>query len=318
MVGNGLPACTSPRLQRAGAVPDQLLPGQPVRGRQRRPAADRRGLVQVRLAAAAVPAALHAGRQPDRQLHLRQGPHRSLSSSAPTACRTTSRCATRGSNWGPTVYDLRHMFQTYWTYELPFGKDRHCRHRQRAARPGRSAAGRCPASCACRPAGPFLLTSGRQTFNQQDAGVVLNGITVKELQNMVNVRPGPNGNVYFRPNRSIGADGRANPEFIAPPTTPGELGRVHLSLWSGTLERGPRTGEEVPARRPARASTSRRCSSTRSTIATRSSGATGGATLSIDSTTFGQSTTSRSAPGRYSSGWGFTSRLWAQTEERGF
>ena len=27
-------------------------------------------------------------------------------------------------NWGPTAYDLRHIFQSYGTYELPFGRDR--------------------------------------------------------------------------------------------------------------------------------------------------------------------------------------------------
>ena len=40
---------------------------------------------------------------------------------------------------------------------------------------------------------PFLLQSGRQTLNQNDAGVILNGITVDELQDMVKVRPGPSG-----------------------------------------------------------------------------------------------------------------------------
>ena len=28
-------------------------------------------------------------------------------------------------NETPQIFDLRHAFQTYWTYELPFGRDRH-------------------------------------------------------------------------------------------------------------------------------------------------------------------------------------------------
>jgi hypothetical protein len=27
-------------------------------------------------------------------------------------------------NWGPTAFDLRHVFQTYGTYELPIGRNR--------------------------------------------------------------------------------------------------------------------------------------------------------------------------------------------------
>ena len=83
---------------------------------------------------------------------------------------------------------------------------------------------------------PFLLTSGRLTVNQRDAGVILNGITVEQLQDMVEVRPGPNGNVYVFPQQLIGSDGRANPLLLAPPTTPGEFGEfVYLyapGLWN--------------------------------------------------------------------------------------
>jgi hypothetical protein len=71
----------------------------------------------------------------------------------------------------------------------------------------------------------FRLTSGRQTYNNRDAGVVLNGISVSDLQKMVNVRGGPNGSIYFFDERLIGADGRANPDLVASPTTPGEMGQ---------------------------------------------------------------------------------------------
>src|SRR5262249_30100806 len=136
---------------------------------------------------------------------------------------------------------------------------------------------------------PFLLTSGRQTFNQQDGGVVLNGITVNDLQKMVNVRPGANGNVFFFDAALIGADGRANPQLLAPPTTPAEHGQyVYLygpGLWTADLgiaksfRTGGGTGLNVEA-------LFINAFNHRNTTV----GGTGGAALSIDSTTFGQST----------------------------
>ncbi len=72
---------------------------------------------------------------------------------------------------------------------------------------------------------PFYLTSGRLTFNQYDSGVVLNGISVADLQQMIKVGPGPNGTELFVDTKLIGADGRANPQYLLPPTTPGEHGQ---------------------------------------------------------------------------------------------
>ena len=167
-------------------------------------------------------------------------------------------------NWGPTAYDLRHIFQAYRTYDLPFGKDRQfaidngCSTRF-------SAAGRHRPSSGSRPGRPFLLTSGRQTLNQQDAGVVLNGITVEELQKMVNVRPGPNGNVFYVDESLIGADGRANPAFLAVSDESRRAGTVRLPLRSRALDGRPRPGQDFQLRATSRGSTSKRCSSTPST-----------------------------------------------------
>ncbi|MGH9162778.1 MAG: carboxypeptidase regulatory-like domain-containing protein, partial [Vicinamibacteraceae bacterium] len=129
---------------------------------------------------------------------------------------------------GPTVFDLRHAFQTYWTYELPFGRDRQFGIDNPLLN---QVIGGWNMSGVLRiqSGRPFYLTSGRQTFNNRDAGVVLNGITEKELQNLITVRPGSDGNVFFVDERLVGPDGRANPELISSPSTPGELGeRVFL------------------------------------------------------------------------------------------
>ena len=71
---------------------------------------------------------------------------------------------------------------------------------------------------------PFKLSSGRQTANQSDAGVVLNGVTASDLQKMVGVFRGSGPDVFFLDPKLVGSDGRANSAFLSPPTTPGQFG----------------------------------------------------------------------------------------------
>jgi hypothetical protein len=91
---------------------------------------------------------------------------------------------------------------------------------------------------------PFRLSSSaipsastRSTVNGGDSGVVLmNGLTVKDLQKMIKVSPGPGFARYWIDPKLIGPDGRANPQYLAPPTTPGEFGQfVYLrgpNIWN--------------------------------------------------------------------------------------
>jgi carboxypeptidase family protein len=126
----------------------------------------------------------------------------------------------------PSAFDLRHAFQAYWGYELPFGKGR-------AFASGNSVVdniiGGWTFSGIVRwqSGRIFRLTSGRQTFNgTADSGVILNGITREELQKMVKVSSGGRlGNVLFLDPKLIGPDGRANPQFLSYPTSPGEFGQ---------------------------------------------------------------------------------------------
>jgi len=197
-------------------------------------------------------------------------------------------------NWGPDVYDLRHTFQSYWTYELPFGRNRLVGIENSVL--NQVAGGWALNGILRMQTGrPFLLTSGRLTVNQRDAGVVLNGINEKDLQKMVTVRPGPNGNVYVFPESLIGSDGRANPDLLAPPTTPGEFGDfIYLygpGLW--TVDLGLAKQFDL-------ASTKHlnfevlfiNAFNHRNTVV----GNTGGATLNITSNTFGQTTTTALNP----------------------
>jgi hypothetical protein len=197
-------------------------------------------------------------------------------------------------NWGPDVYDVRSVLSGYATYELPFGRDRHFAIKNRALEQVfggwvisgifRAQTGR-----------PFLLTSGRQTVNQQDSGVVLNGITVDELQKLVKVSPGPNGNVFYLDPKLIGPDGRANPQYISFPTTPGERGQYVYLYGPGlfdldfSLNKQFRLSQTVNANFQALLLTALNHPS-------YLVGGTGGATASIDSTTFGQTATMGAGP----------------------
>jgi hypothetical protein len=287
MVGNALPACNSLGYDASGAYPTNFFQANPFAAGE-----------EVRLLTDEASSRYHA-----LQLQFRQ---RYSSGLSLTANYTYGRARTdrytvgasnvqdyrtlrdKSLDWGPTAYALRHTFQSYWTYELPVGRDRRFGIDSPVLNQilgGWSTSG----ILRIQSGRPFLLTSGRQTFNQEDAGVVLNGITVEELQKMVNVRPGPNGNVFFIDERLIGPDGRANPDLIAPPTTPGELGQfVYLygpALWTVDLGLSKSFSTGGASRFNFEALFINAFNHRNTTV-----GGTGGATHSIDSTTFGQST----------------------------
>ncbi len=191
-------------------------------------------------------------------------------------------------DWGPTAYDLRHVFQTYGTYELPFGRDRRFGINNPVLNQilgGWSTS----AIVKIQTGRPFLLTSGRNTLNQQDAGVILNGITVEELQDMITYSPGTNGFVYYFDRSLIGPDGRANPDFIRYPTEPGQQGQyVYLygpGMWTADigLSKAFRVGGD---RTFSFEALFINAFNHRNTVV----GGTNGATLSIDSQEFGQTT----------------------------
>ena len=206
-------------------------------------------------------------------------------------------------NWGPTAYDLRHIFQTYGTYELPIGRNR--RFPIDNAVLDQIFGGWSTSSIIRIQTGrPFLLESGRQTLNQEDAGVILNGITVDELQKMVGVSPSTNGFVYYLDQRLIGPDGRANPAFIGSPTEPGQQGQ-YVYLY------GPKmVTVDIGLNKTFRLGGDRTFNfealfinafNHRNTVV----GAVNGATININPTdgTFGQTTGTSTARVRFSSGW---------------
>jgi hypothetical protein len=73
--------------------------------------------------------------------------------------------------------------------------------------------------------------------NGEDSGVILkNGLTVDDLQKMIQISPAPGFNRYWIDPKLIGPDGRANPQYLDVPTTPGEFGQfVYLygkNVWN--------------------------------------------------------------------------------------
>lgn len=140
---------------------------------------------------------------------------------------TTLRNA--GMNKGPSPWDLRHVFRTYWIYELPFGPGRRWSSGNRIvnkALEGWEFLG----VVAIQSGRVFRLTSGRLTVNGADSAVNVKGLTRTQLQKMHRIIKPPGsptsgtGFVFFADPGLIGADGRSNRSFLDVPTTPGAFG----------------------------------------------------------------------------------------------
>ncbi|MCS6805006.1 MAG: carboxypeptidase-like regulatory domain-containing protein [Acidobacteriota bacterium] len=130
-------------------------------------------------------------------------------------------------NKGLSPFDITHALKVNWIYELPFGPGR--LWNTSSSMLNKIIGGwQTDGIVRIQSGPPFRLTSGRLTYNGSatplSTTVVLKNITRNQLQKMLKIRKLPNGRVFFFPPELIGSDGRANPEFIDSPTTPGELG----------------------------------------------------------------------------------------------
>jgi hypothetical protein len=133
----------------------------------------------------------------------------------------------------PTGFDRRHVFHFAPVFDLPFGTG-HAFLNQGGAL-NKIVGGWTVSSIVTIQTGtPFRLTSGYNTFNQVgDSGVVLNGVTAKELQDSVGVYrvdPSAYGKAVdfvnlIDPKYISGLRGAANSAFIQPATTAGQFGQ---------------------------------------------------------------------------------------------
>jgi carboxypeptidase family protein len=135
-------------------------------------------------------------------------------------------------SYGPALFDVRHSIHISGTYDLPIG-------RGRALSTGnaldRVIGGWTLGTIFTFQTGnPFPIAGGnggnQATFNDYgDGGVVLNGVTVSQLQSSVGVY-----HIQGQPNVDFinpkylangGTGGGANPSFLSPNTTPGTIMR---------------------------------------------------------------------------------------------
>jgi hypothetical protein len=132
-------------------------------------------------------------------------------------------------NRGPATFDARHVFQTFFNYDLPFGPGRHFATSNGAL--SRLVGGWALSPIVRLQTGRvFTLNSGRANVDQYDSGVVLNGLTLQQLQQLVKVAPNSLHTIYYFDPKLIGSDGRANPALIAAPTAPGQFAQ-YISLY---------------------------------------------------------------------------------------
>jgi carboxypeptidase family protein len=128
-------------------------------------------------------------------------------------------------NYGPTPFDRRHVFNAFWTYDLPFGKGR----KFSAANPvidrligGWTLGGRETIASG----DPTLLNGGRNTVNNlSQAGVVFGGdFTPEQLQKALSSVAGSFSSTALISNVEALRlkTGAVNPALYAPASTPGQ------------------------------------------------------------------------------------------------
>jgi hypothetical protein len=138
-------------------------------------------------------------------------------------------------NYGPTLYDFRHVMHANGTYELPFGKGK--RFANQGGVVDKIIGGWTIGTIATWQSGaPYMLVTNYNSYNGPqylpisgrygDAGVVLTGTTQSDLQNSVGVyNTGlPFANVIGTQYLTSETNGLANSSYIAPNTTAGADG----------------------------------------------------------------------------------------------
>ncbi len=124
----------------------------------------------------------------------------------------------------PSPWDIRHAFKFNMIYSFPFGPGRkwsssHGWLNHVIEGWDLSAVNRWQSGSV------FQLTSGGNnlTVNQFDPGVILNGISIKQIQHSLSIRKLPTGTVYYFPATLISSTGTSNAAAIAPCNTAGKL-----------------------------------------------------------------------------------------------
>ena len=129
-------------------------------------------------------------------------------------------------SYGPTPFDRRVAFNSYWTYELPFGKGKAVNINNGIL--DRIVGGWMLGGVEQIATGsPSILNSGRDTFNNLvQSGVVFgSGFTQAQLQSDLSSIPNKGqvvaGNLISNVSSVVQSSGIANPNYYGPAITPG-------------------------------------------------------------------------------------------------
>lgn len=136
-------------------------------------------------------------------------------------------------NYGPSPFDRRHVFNAYWTYDLPFGKGR--KFLSNNALLDRVVGGWTLGGRETMASGnPLLLSGGRNTVsNLTQSGVVFSGdFTAEKLQKALSTVSGGFSSTALISNvasiatitqTSTASTSQVNSALYAPATTPGQF-----------------------------------------------------------------------------------------------
>jgi hypothetical protein len=127
-------------------------------------------------------------------------------------------------NYGPSIFDIRHVVHASGTYDVPFGKGRRYLNSSKLADEilGGWTLGTI---MVVQTGNPSQMTGGYLTVNQNDAGIAFNGVTAGQLQQSVNVYRSGSPWVYsFDPSKFVAANGAANPSYLTPNASAGAWG----------------------------------------------------------------------------------------------
>lgn len=141
-------------------------------------------------------------------------------------------------NYFPSSFDVHNVVHASGIYELPFGHNRPFFNQNSIA--NTIIGGWTLGTIIDWQGGdPHLFYGGQDTFNQNDGGITLSGVTVSQLQHQIGIRPGPAGSPWktlFDP-KYISAAGQANTSYISPNSTAGTIGTLmwlHDPKWINT------------------------------------------------------------------------------------
>jgi len=128
-------------------------------------------------------------------------------------------------NYFPSSFDVRNVFHASGTYDFPFGKGKAFLNQNKIA--NAIVGGWTLGAIVIYQSGePHEFVGGTETFNGNDSGITLTGVTASQLQHQMHARhvPGKPYVSFFDPKYINQVTGQANNTYISPASTPGQEG----------------------------------------------------------------------------------------------